>query len=614
MIYKQFNNTPVKDLFIPPHNFHPFPRYENRDEWEAISQETRQKFIKDAESHINYDWPITNMQHYRIYAQTGEFYPHWLSFVGKRNALGVFLFAECLEGQGRFTQQVINGIYALCECTTWSAPNPQFTVNGGGGIPDEDELVVDLNTSETAMMLAWTYYLMKSELDPVSPRIGRRIFREIERRVVKPYTQIDTYWWMGFVDNRINNWNPWCNLNVLCCHLIFDFGEEEREKAFTRIAKSLDRFYETHSNDGGCDEGPMYWGASGGAFCSCLRFLRDASGGKIDVFDNEKVQLMGTYFQKVFIHGEYFVNYADGDPIVPVFPCVYHYGKDIGDDKLMHLGAEVTSWHVNRKYWFFALDHLLDIFSEKERAKLRGNPPYIKDAWLDEIQVMIAREQEGTPKGLFLSAKAGTNVESHNHNDVGNFIVYLNGKPLFIDIGTEEYKAQTFSPQRFELWYLQSQYHNCPTVNGYMQHDGADFYAQDVEYVRGEDSQINMDIRKAYEEGAGIEAWNRKISMQRGESPCVLIADEFKLKNPSPVAYNFMTHKEPELHGSQIKINVDGDVGIMEFDAGALDATIEKIPLTDVRTSRNWGECIYRIVLREKKNISSAKREFKIYA
>ena len=613
MIFEQFNGIPVKDLFVMPHEFHPFPRYEERAAWEAVSQETKQKFIMEAEATIDYVWPITPMHVYRAYEQTGDFYQHWLSFVGKRNALGVFLFAECLEGEGRFLDQIINGIYALCECTTWSAPNPLFTANGGGGIPDEDVLIVDLNTSETAMMLAWTYYLMKSKLDTVSPRIERRIFREIERRVVKPYTKIKNYWWMGFTKSRINNWNPWCNLNVLCCHLIFDFGETEREKAFTRLAQSLDRYLETHSPDGGCDEGPMYWGSSGGAFSSALLMLREASRGKIDIFDNKKVKLMGTYYQKVFIHGDYFVNYADGDPIVPVFPCVYHYGKNIGDEKLMRLGAETKSWPIRRDYWFFVLDHLLEIFSEKERAKLKGNPPYIRDAWLDEIQVMVAREQEGTHKGLFLSAKAGTNIESHNHNDVGNFIVYLNGKPLFIDIGTEEYRAKTFSPQRFELWYLQSQYHNCPTVNGYLQHDGKAYHAENVAYVCGEDSYISMDIAKAYEKGTGIKHWNRKVAMLRGESPCVQIKDEFKLKKPSPVAYNFMTHKKPVLQGSQIKIDLDGDVGVLEFDGTALDAAIEEVLLTDVRTGRNWGGTIYRIVLNEKHDVLSGKRKFRIY-
>ena len=613
MIFAQYEGIPVKDLFLHPSAFHPFPRYEAREKWNAVSDAAREKFISAAEAYKDYTWPVTPMAVYRAYDITGDFYAHWLAYSEKRAALGVFVFAECIEGKGAYLTQVVNGIYALCECSTWSAPNPAFTKDGGGGLPDEDVLVVDLNTSETANLLAWSYYLLKSELAKISPRIGRRIFREIERRVVKPYTDIDDYWWMGFVNTRINNWNPWCNLNVLCCHMIFDFGEAERERALTRLAKSVDRFLETHSDDGGCDEGPMYWGQSGGSFSTLLMLLREATRGKVDIFADEKVKRMGTYYRKVFIHEDYFVNYADGDPIVPVPPCVYHYGKNIGDNELMQLGAELVTWPIRWDYWFFALDNLLDIFAEPERASLRGTVPYVKDAWLAQIQVMVAREKEGTHRGLFLSAKAGTNVESHNHNDVGNFLVYLDGKPLFIDIGTEEYKKQTFSPTRFELWYLQSQYHNCPTVNSCMQHDGKDFFAENVVYSADGDASVQMDISHAYKKEAGIKKWVRDISLIRGENPQVVITDNFELNTQSPVVYNFMSHQLPLHEGNLIKINLDGTMGVLAFDADALVVSIEKIPLTDVRTRRYWGECVYRIQLSEKQHTLSAKRDFKIY-
>jgi hypothetical protein len=401
------------------------------------------------------------------------------------------------------------------------------------------------------------------------------------------------------------------------CHLILDFGELEREKAFTRIAQSLDKYIETYSPDGGCDEGPMYWGAAGGSFGACLALLRDASRGEIDIFDNEKIKQMGAYFYKVFIDNEYFVNFADGDPIVPVFPTVFYFGKNIGDDMLMRLGAMTQPWPIKFKYWFFPYDHLLDMFMAEERASYKDNPPYVKDAWLDHIHVMTAREFEGTTEGLFLSAKAGSNVESHNHNDVGSFVVYLDGKPLFIDIGTEEYKAQTFSPQRFELWFLQSQYHNCPTIGGVMQHDGKDYYSTDVSYNCGETSIIKMDIKNAYEKRAGIVRWNRSVALVRSvdnyADTHVLIEDDFQLENRQPVVYNFMTHKKPKYNTYRIEIDLDGKIGVLEFDNNALDVVIEEIPLTDVRTSRNWGDLIYRILLSEKHDTAAEKRVFKIF-
>ena len=41
---------------------------------------------------------------------------------------------------------------------------------------------------------------------------------------------------------------------------------------------------------------------------------------------------------------------------------------------------------------------------------------------------------------MYLSAKGGNNGESHNHNDVGSFVLYCDGKPAVIDVGTGVYE------------------------------------------------------------------------------------------------------------------------------------------------------------------------------
>ncbi len=91
------------------------------------------------------------------------------------------------------------------------------------------------------------------------------------------------------------------------------------------------------------------------------------------------------------------------------------------------------------------------------------------------------RSSEGSAEGLYLAAQGGHNAESHNHNDVGNFIVYADGEPAIIDVGVETYTAKTFSAQRYEIWTMQSAYHNLPTVNGVMQGAGRQFEARDVD-------------------------------------------------------------------------------------------------------------------------------------
>src|SRR5262249_33869136 len=140
-----------------------------------------------------------------------------------------------------------------------------------------------------------------------------------------------------------------------------------------------------------------------------------------------------------------------------------------------------------------ALFELSTLRAEKAKA------PYVRDVWLPGLQLMISRQQEGSTDGLYLAAAGGHNSESHNHNDVGNFIVFANGKPAIIDVGVETYSAKTFSAQRYDIWTMQSAFHNCPTIGGVMQKPGRQFAASEITHeVDDKVAQLGINIEHAY--------------------------------------------------------------------------------------------------------------------
>ncbi|MBQ9691918.1 MAG: hypothetical protein IJV70_02030, partial [Clostridia bacterium] len=53
---------------------------------------------------------------------------------------------------------------------------------------------------------------------------------------------------------------------------------------------SLDNWTALYAPDGGCDEGPSYWGAAGASYFDCLELLYDLSGGKINVYGHPLVK------------------------------------------------------------------------------------------------------------------------------------------------------------------------------------------------------------------------------------------------------------------------------------------------------------------------------------
>ncbi len=160
---------------------------------------------------------------------------------------------------------------------------------------------------------------------------------------------------------------------------------------------------------------------------------------------------------------------------------------------------------------------LAALFNLPALRQAPARQPLVRDVWLPGIQVMAARRKEGSPEGFYLAAHGGHNAESHNHNDVGNFIVYCDGQPVIIDVGVETYTAKTFSSRRYEIWTMQSAYHNLPTVNGVMQGAGYEFAARDVAY-RADDSsaQLSFDIAGAYPPEAGLQTWKRTLRPRSG--------------------------------------------------------------------------------------------------
>jgi len=579
--------------------FSPFPHCDDRTAWEAVCPDARAAYLSAAEGLLNYDWPALRMDFYLLVGRTGEIRPGWVRFCQRRAALGVLMIAECLEGKGRFLDQVVNGIFSICEETSWIQ-----NLSVKGTLPTEEDNFIDLSSSETAQLFAFCGHLLGSRLDAISGEVRARMAREVYRRVIKPYLERDDYWWMGYTDDRINNWNPWCNANVLfACALM---GFPDKRAAVERLTESLGIYIDRYSTDGACDEGPMYWHAAGCKLGICVAWLSHFAGELPDEQVMAKLRLIGAYYYKVHIHGEYFVDYADGDAIVPVPPSAFRFGQFLNDENLTRLGAQATRHEIDPDTWFQTHEHLLGLFDAPKRAIIKSGAPHIREAQFSRCEILVARENEGSPHGFFLSAKGGTNIESHNHNDIGNFIVYLDGEPLLIDLGTEEYTSKTFSPERFDLWYLQSRYHNCPIIGGHSQRDGAAFRARDVSF--GE-SSLSMDIAPAYPAEAGALVWKRSVALRRGTQACVVITDEYRLSEARACSYCFMSARKPEAATGRVCI---GPVTELLYDAEALLPEIEEIAITESRLRSNWGERVWRVLLHEKTPQASARREFTI--
>ncbi len=592
-----------------------FPNYQNRAFWNNLPERLKKQYIEEAEKSVDYDWPVVKATDYLEIIRSGD--RNQDVYAAPRAVLMALVMGELAEGKGRFIDQIVNGVWFYSEQTWWGWSAHLTAQKAPHGLPDADEPVIDLGVGEITNILSWTWFLFKDEFDKIHPLIAKRLKDEIMKKAVIPYYERNDFWWQGLDGSRdVNNWNPWTNHNMLTAILILEDDQEKKIKGVEKVVKSLDQFINIYPSDGGCDEGPSYWGRAGASLYQCLDLLKRATNDKFDVYDNQLVKNMGSYIYKAYIEYPYFINFADADATTGGRPqIIYSYGKDIGDPIMQKFGAFLAK----KQDWGKEIpdgkvdEQIMQLMYLKEIENAEAEDALISDFWLPETQVAGARDNEGSFEGFFFAAKGGHNAESHNHNDLGTCVLYFNGKPCLVDIGRETYTMKTFSSRRYEIWTMQSQYHNLPKINGINQKEGREFVATNSTFkADAKKAVFSTDIFKAYPESANVRKWVRSYTLERGKK--FVVNDNWELGKVTgePTTLNFVTSnkvsvKEPGI----LLLEGDGFTMEMKYNSKALSPKIEVKEITDSGLKRYWST-ITRIVFTINNTKTAGKNEIVI--
>jgi hypothetical protein len=612
LLASRFTPEQIRAHLLPREAWHPYPTADDRAGWEALPAAPRAATVAAAEARLGMAWPDLPATLFLEFARDGNRSRYEARHFERRVALTELALGECVEGRGRFLDDIVNGIWSICEESFWGVPahsfSPRFARVGPAGryptagLPDTAYPVIDLFAAETGALLAWVHYLLGARLGAALPVVLDRLEREVRARILEPYRAIDEWWWLGKNRERpVNNWNPWIHSNVLTMTLLLDDDAATRERTVARIVEGLDAFLAVYHEDGGCDEGASYWNRAGGSLFDCLDLLASASDGGLVAFDLPLVREIARYIYRVHIGGEWFVNFADGPArLAPEQGVLYPFGRAIGDERLMALGSTTLGDAPERKRRPSIGRSLRELFLTEELARAAGTPPLIREAWLPGVEVLVAREREGATDGLFLAAKGGHNAESHNHNDVGNFIVALDGRPTIIDAGVGVYTRQTFGPERYSIWTMVSDYHNLPLIDGHGQGVGRQFAAREVDATVGEDAaELTLDIAPAYPPEAGVRRWRRTLRLDRGPAARVTLREDFELAGrPGALALHLMAAGPVDIGtpGTLLCAGATRSLAV-RYDPAVFAPRVEEIAIDDARLLPVWGERVYRVVL-----------------
>lgn len=615
ILSKKYSQDALRQALVKRESWNPYPR--TPDEWRSRTDPAQlNALIKTGEEAL--EKPIAPISASLLleYVRSGDRERHGAASYGRRNQLMNLVLAESIEGKDRFTEAIMNSVWAICEETYWGVPAHLGVQKAKNGLPDAEDPTVDLFGAETAAVLALTDYLIGEKLDKLSPLIRPRIYLETSKKIFEPLQQSNRYGWLSKT-SPVNNWNPWIVSNLLIANLLLEKDDIKRSNHAFEYMVFLDSYFNSLGEDGGCDEGPSYWFAAGASAYDALAILESATNGQVNVYDEPLIKKMAAYVYKVHIANDYFVNFADADPkLKPDGAMLYRFGKAVRDPDLVAFGEWAfakfgpvmggNGYQRPRKIW-----NLLTIREMHQASPETFKPvPY---AWLSDIEVLTGR----SGNGLYLATHAGHNAESHNHNDVGDFIVYADGEPVIVDAGRGNYTARTFSSQRYELWFTRSQYHNLPIVNGFGQPAGKNFHAQNVKSIANDkEVSLAMNIAPAFAPEAGVESWDRLVKLDKIKNN-IHLADSYVLKQkPDTIQQIFMTICDVNTDSpGKITFTTAGKKTVLlTYDPKTWTVTTE-LPSTEGMEyssfKTKWdGHPVRRIILTSKKLQAKGKHHF----
>jgi hypothetical protein len=622
LLAKQCSPADLKASLLPLDKYKPYPQIGDVA-WSNLRPETRAALVADGEKYLNHTYEALSATLFLEYARVGN----RSNYQQRRNAnlmaLQALTFAECVENKGRFVDDIVNGVWCICEQSFWGVPAHLYIQKAGLGLPDPLDPIVDLFAAQTAAELATVVYLVGDRLNAVNLFITERVYVEAERRIFKPLLR-QNFMWMGLPGGKrrddlpwdatpagevqpVNNWDAWICWNWLTTALLLDRDPTRRTAGVQKAIVCLDNFINSYPDDGGCEEGCSYWNVAAAAMSEGLELLGSATNGRVNIWHEPLLRRMGEYIVKARIAGDLYLNSGDASSRQEVDrDKLFRYGKHVSSPLMTALAtADLPEDYLPRT--------VPAIFGEVAlRAEPQQKSPLLKDVWLPQTALMAARLEENRAKGPYLACIASDNGKSHSHNDTGSFWVYLDGEPVIIDLGAEIYQKHSFDAHRYELASTQSAYHNLPTIGTVQQGVGSAFRATDLHYSADAwAASLEMNLAEAYPAEADLRDWMRRVELDR-KTGQIAVCDRFALRSkPTEITWSLMTCREVKLEDGKLRFvprPADHSAEVaMDYDPALLTAVVETMRLTDAELVANWGPVVYRVLLKTRRPVAGGE-------
>lgn len=519
--------------------------------------------------------PVIKRSAYRNYARVGDREVPQAAAGRRRRELNRAFQAVWLDHPKADVDYLQDLMWAYCDQQTWV-------------MAAHEGRHIDLGSAAITATLAEIIHAVEDRLEE---EVVSRVSDEIERRtfaVFSDYHHLD-----GWETVRMN-WNHVCNGEIIRAALyqVEDPAKLARltHAAIQNLTYALDGFAE----DGGCEEGPGYWGYGFGHYLYVAEALYLKTDGAIDLFDGERIDAICRYPLAAHIKDHLRSTFADSSHgyIPTQAAMIINAHKDLPE--LYDLCAA----HDNGR---------LKLSNPHELARYRGEKrsgkPDPKDYFLPALGQVKLRSKPG-PRSLTLMAIAGHNGVPHNHNDIGSFILHRGDRLWLTDPGGPVYTRKTFGPNRYDIVFCNSLGHSVPVINGRLQQPGARHRGTIAVSGLNEDNlkTAEIDMTRAYERGT-VKRLIRTFALD-SEANRLTLTDEFTFdRKPRSLEEAFITFEKvtiekggrgvrigPARQGVRVRAAVPGRFSVERLEEaskeGRTDDVIQRITFVPRALSR----------------------------
>lgn len=574
-----------------------YPEFGDRAAWEKIARKKSvlpylREIVSLADSVLISPIPAPKLSDALRFRLDGDRKSFEQPYFQRRTRLSALTLACVLTGdKARYFPAVVDHLGAIADERFWCVPAHAFYPDDPAEpFPlDRTGEYADLYASATAAQTALTLHLLEDELEAFSPRLTQLLRETVLARTIRPILdrKYEPGWFSG-----IGNWTPWCSQNLLTAGIVLLKDPKELSRLVELLWNAVERFWDRYSPDGYCDEGASYWTRAGSELIVFLHRLDTILPGCVrEVTGQEKFLNIASFPMKMHIAHDRFHVFADGFSRFTLLPdsllnAARLTGRKEFSDFAWETGADpekVFQASFNCGEMLRCLLDVLTALPDGFYEKKQPEPAVKKDAFFPGRLAVLRR---GTLSAVL---KGGNNAECHNHNDLGHFAFYADGKPVVIDLGAGEYTRQYFSPgQRYRLPATGAHGHNAPLFDGRGEEAGAQYVAG-LRLSGG--SGAEAELAGAYPGSLGIRRLTRSIELDAGS---LLVKDRLERSTTGRITLTLYS-PGPIRETSGTELEFDSFIQLRLENLRI--AGIGKEEVTDPNFLISWGKTLWKLEL-----------------